>query len=44
MADGWHQGAYPNNDDAMDIAAIRLAVDQGVILIDTAQNYAAGHC
>ncbi|MCL2037846.1 aldo/keto reductase [Candidatus Saccharibacteria bacterium] len=32
----------PNNDDAGDIAVIRLALDNGITLIDTAQNYAAG--
>ena len=34
----------PNNDDEKDIAVIRLALDNGVTLIDTAQNYANGKC
>ncbi len=34
----------PANDDAYDISIIRLAIDSGVTLIDTAQNYAAGRC
>lgn len=34
----------PHNDDQKDILAIQLALDSGVKLIDTAQNYAAGKC
>lgn len=34
----------PKNDDAKDIAAIKLAIENGVTLIDTAQNYANGRC
>lgn len=34
----------PDNDDTRDIAAIRLAINNGVTLIDTAQNYASGRC
>ncbi|MFO0920257.1 MAG: aldo/keto reductase [Candidatus Saccharimonadales bacterium] len=34
----------PNSDDEKDIAIIRLALDSGVTLIDTAQNYANGRC
>lgn len=34
----------PNNDDEKDIATIRLALDNGITLIDTAQNYAGGKC
>lgn len=34
----------PNNDDAKDIAVIRLALDTGITLIDTAQSYANGRC
>ena len=34
----------PANDDAKGIAAINLALDSGISLIDTAQNYAAGRC
>lgn len=36
--------ANPRNDDAKDIATIRLALDQGIDLIDTAQSYAGGKC
>ena len=32
----------PSNDDDRDKAAIRAAIDSGVALIDTAQNYAGG--
>lgn len=41
---GGAKQANPNNDDAKDIAIIQLALDQGVTLIDTAQNYASGKC
>lgn len=34
----------PNNDDAKDISVIKTAIDSGVTLIDTAQNYANGKC
>ena len=34
----------PNNDDARDIAVIKLAIGSGIVLIDTAQNYAKGKC
>jgi len=34
----------PNNDDARDISVIKTAIDSGVTLIDTAQNYADGKC
>lgn len=34
----------PDNDDNQDISVIRLAIDNGIQLIDTAQNYAAGKC
>lgn len=34
----------PNNDDQRDISVINLALDNGITLIDTAQNYAAGRC
>lgn len=34
----------PNNDDKKDISVIRTAIDSGVTLIDTAQNYADGRC
>ncbi len=34
----------PNNDDQRDIGAIKTALDFGVGLIDTAQNYANGRC
>ena len=34
----------PNNDDAKDISVIQTAIDSGITLIDTAQNYAAGRC
>lgn len=34
----------PKNDDEKDIAVIQLALDNGIALIDTAQNYAAGKC
>jgi diketogulonate reductase-like aldo/keto reductase len=33
-----------NNDDARDISIIQTAIDSGITLIDTAQNYAAGKC
>lgn len=36
--------ANPKNDDSKDTAIIRLALDQGIELIDTAQNYANGKC
>lgn len=41
---GGEMSANPDNDDAADIAVIRLAVSEGVTLIDTAQNYADGRC
>lgn len=34
----------PDNDDIKDIVVIKTAIDSGVTLIDTAQNYAAGKC
>lgn len=34
----------PNNDDQGDIAVIKTAIDFGITLIDTAQNYADGKC
>jgi len=34
----------PNNDDAKDISVIKTAIESGVTLIDTAQNYADGKC
>jgi diketogulonate reductase-like aldo/keto reductase len=34
----------PNNDDAGDIKVIKTAIELGVSLIDTAQNYAGGKC
>ena len=34
----------PNNDDAGDIRVIKTAIESGVSLIDTAQNYAGGKC
>ena len=34
----------PDNDDKKDIAAVKTALDSGIILIDTAQNYANGRC
>ncbi len=34
----------PNNDDDRDIAVIKTAIDAGITLIDTAQNYADGRC
>lgn len=34
----------PKNDDARDISVIKTAIDCGVTLIDTAQNYADGKC
>lgn len=34
----------PNNDDEKDISIIQLALDSGITLIDTAQNYASGRC
>lgn len=34
----------PDNDDAKDIEIIKTAINSGVTLIDTAQNYAAGKC
>lgn len=43
----WQMGGRkeidPNNNDEADINAIRAAIDEGVIHIDTAENYAAGH-
>lgn len=39
---GGQKEADPNNDDAADKRTIRMALDAGVTLIDTAQNYAAG--
>jgi len=33
----------PDNDDAADIAAIKTAINMGVIHIDTAEKYAQGH-
>lgn len=32
----------PNNDDKADIAAIRSAIDNGIVHIDTAELYAGG--
>lgn len=34
----------PQNDDKKDIAVIQLALENGVSLVDTAQNYARGRC
>jgi diketogulonate reductase-like aldo/keto reductase len=34
----------PNNDDARDITVIQTAIESGITLIDTAQNYAGGKC
>ncbi len=34
----------PNNDDAKDIQVIKTAIESGIALIDTAQNYADGKC
>jgi len=34
----------PNNDDTRDIKVIKTAIESGVTLIDTAQNYADGRC
>ncbi len=34
----------PNNDDAGDIKVIKTAIESGISLIDTAQNYAGGKC
>lgn len=34
----------PNNDDEKDIAVIKTAIESGITLIDTAQNYADGKC
>lgn len=34
----------PNNDDIKDISVIQIAIESGVTLIDTAQNYADGKC
>jgi diketogulonate reductase-like aldo/keto reductase len=34
----------PNNNDAMQIKAIKYALDNGFSLIRTAQNYAEGYC
>lgn len=34
----------PKNDDQKDLAAIKTALDFGISLIDTAQNYANGRC
>ena len=33
----------PNNPDAVDVAAIRAAIEHGVVHIDTAESYAEGH-
>lgn len=33
-----------NNDDQRDVRVIQTAIENGVTLIDTAQNYAAGKC
>lgn len=34
----------PNNDDEKDISIIKTALESGITLIDTAQNYADGKC
>lgn len=34
----------PNNDDKKDISIINTAIESGITLIDTAQNYADGKC
>jgi len=34
----------PNNDDTKDISVITTAINSGITLIDTAQNYADGKC
>ncbi len=34
----------PHNDDNHDIKVIQTAIENGITLIDTAQNYAAGKC
>ena len=34
----------PNNDDERDISVIKTAIESGITLIDTAQNYANGKC
>jgi len=34
----------PNNDDKKDISIIKTAIESGITLIDTAQNYADGKC
>ncbi|MBI2552774.1 aldo/keto reductase [Candidatus Uhrbacteria bacterium] len=43
----WQMGGRfernPENNDAADIAAIRVAIDWGVTHIDTAESYADGH-
>lgn len=43
----WQMGGRkevdPANDDQADIDAIKVAIDSGIIHIDTAENYAAGH-
>ena len=44
MAYGWYKDADPENDDQKDIAVIKLAHENGIVLMDTAQNYAAGKC
>ncbi|MCA9338792.1 aldo/keto reductase [Candidatus Saccharibacteria bacterium] len=41
---GGAKNVDPSNDDQSDISVIRLALDNGINLIDTAQNYAAGRC
>lgn len=41
---GGLQDTDPDNDDQRDIGIIKTAIDCGVTLIDTAQNYANGHC
>ncbi len=33
-----------NNDDQVNIAAIKRAIEAGITLIDTAENYAQGYC
>lgn len=40
---GGRMNRDPDNDDEADIAAIRRAVDAGIMHIDTAEMYAAGH-
>lgn len=39
---GGQKDPDPNNDDESDKRTIRTAIDSGITLIDTAQNYAAG--